>query len=228
VLVAGFAAIAADVLSNGPLTHLDALVYHFFDQHYRDTMWWTSRVLANAGNEFILLPLLGILCLIGSWRHRTLRPIVVSFVVGATLGILVPGIKILTGRTAPHSGKDAVFAGGSDFPSGHVVNSILLFGLMLELLVVAFPGAQRWLTRRVRRTIVVVATAAAGVGTLGLSYHWTTDVLAGWLLGTAMLLILLGLDPLARLREQPTRPTGRPPDAGVSRPAPERQPAVDA
>lgn len=204
--------VTADILLKGPLRDFDHWLYgRLLLVDDRNARWWTSRVLAEAGNEFILLPLLGVATLLASWRTWSIRPMVVSFISGASIGILIPGMKILTGRTKPLThGHDTIFAGGTTYPSGHVVNSIVLTALILEFAVVGWPILQRWLTVRVRRWLVVVSTTCAGLGTLGLSYHWFTDVLTSWLIGAAMLLVLLGLDvfaPLhATLRAQDAEP----------------------
>ncbi|HET8599633.1 MAG TPA: phosphatase PAP2 family protein [Segeticoccus sp.] len=212
MLLLGFCYVTVDVLFlHGPLRHFDHVLYGkllLHDDH--NFRWWASKIIGEVGNEYLLLPALGIVTLVASWRTRSVRPMVISFCVGASLGILVPAVKIVTGRTKPlQPGHDSVFAGGTTYPSGHVVNSILLMGLALELLVLAWPALQRWLGVRVRRWLVVLSGAMSGAGTLGLSYHWFTDVLAGWLLGAAMFVVLIGLDVFAPLhaklgdREQP-------------------------
>lgn len=207
-LIACMAVVATDVLTGGPLTRFDHVVHDQLSQHYRDWLWWTCYYLQQTGNEYVLVPALGILSLVAAARFRSLRPMVVVFVLCVTLAVVVPGIKIVTGRTSPHSGVDVTLTSGTEFPSGHAVNAIVLWGAILELLVVVSPTVQRWLSRRVRTAVVVFTGLTAGGGALGLSYHWLTDVLAGWLLGSAMLIAFVGLDVFAELRRpRPPGPT---------------------
>jgi membrane-associated phospholipid phosphatase len=80
--------------------------------------------------------------------------------------------------------------GGTSFPSGHVLTYVVFYGFLAHLL--ATHG----------RPSVVNGTAAAGLVTLialvGPSrveegHHWTTDVVASYLVGTAALLALIQL-----------------------------------
>lgn len=221
-LLAAMAAVTADVLARGPLTSLDFTIHEQLSLHVRDTVWWVAYAMAQLGNEYVLIPLLGVLCLLAAARRWSLRPIVATFVVCATLGVVVPAIKILTGRTAPRSGFDAVFAGGAEYPSGHAVNAIVLWGAALEMLVLAFPVVRRWLTVRVRRVLVVVWGLASAVGMLGLDYHWFTDALGGWLLGAAIYVafIAVGVPAMWRRRSPVDSPAAPETSAAPVRPNP--------
>lgn len=215
-LLAATVAITVDITYRGPLEHLDLALHDWLPPLPGSTPWWIWWALAQMGNEYVLIPPLGACCLIAAARLRSVRPIVVTFCVCATLALVIPGIKIATGRTAPRSGYDAMFAGGTEFPSGHAVNAIVIWGAALEMLVLAFPVLERWLTLRVRRGVVVVWSAAAGIGMVGLNYHWFSDALAGWLLGTMFFLIFLGLDVFAPLtaRRAATREARHAPAVG--------------
>lgn len=216
ILVAAFGVVTADVLLGGPLTGLDHVLHGRLEGQTHGAWWRAGYGLAQAGNEYVVIPALGAVCLVAARWRRSLRPVVVTFVVCASLALVVPAIKIVTGRTAPRSGIDAVFAGGAEYPSGHAINAILLWGVTFELLVAAFPVTSRWLTRPVRRVLVTLLGAAAGAGMVMLNYHWLTDALGGWLLGTAMFILFLGLDPFGPLRDGSRHrdgfgPRGRPP-----------------
>lgn len=216
-LLAATAAITVDITYRGPLERLDlVLSQQWFPPPAHSAAWWFWWLLAQVGNEYVLIPPLGACCLIAAARLRSIRPIVVTFCVCATLALVIPGIKIVTGRTAPRSGYDAMFADGNEFPSGHAVNAIVIWGAALEMLVLAFPVVERWLTVRVRRVLVVVGSTAAGIGMVGLNYHWFTDALAGWLLGAMFFLVFLGLDVFAPLaaRRAALRAAGHAPAVG--------------
>lgn len=202
-LFAGTAAVTADVVFRGPLQRLDQVVSDWLPPPPGTGPWWFWWLLARMGNQYVLIPPLGVCCLLAAARLRSFRPIVVTFLTCSTLAILVPAIKIVTGRTAPRSGYDAMFAGGAEYPSGHAVNSIVIWGAALEMAVLAFPVLARWLTTRTRRVLVVGWSAAAGIGMVGLDYHWLTDAIAGWLLGALLFVVLLGLDPFRGRAAEP-------------------------
>lgn len=129
----------------------------------------------------------------------------------------VLGLKSLTDRTGPpvHSSSLSVplgsidrivgSGGGMAFPSGHTTTTLVCATLLL--------GSLRWAGPMRRRVPVVVAVVAAVSASLVyLKFHWLTDVIGGWLLGTAVLVLPL-----------PGRATGSP--AGGRNPA-IRSPAV--
>jgi membrane-associated phospholipid phosphatase len=80
--------------------------------------------------------------------------------------------------------------GGTSFPSGHVLTYVVFYGFLAHLVSAhSRPG-------------VVNAAAVAGlVGLITLvgpsrveeGHHWTTDVVASYFVGTATLLVLIGL-----------------------------------
>lgn len=205
-LLAGFASVTADVLLSGPLTRLDWAVHVFVErQMHRPWWWWLARILKLAGHQVVLTAPLGALCLFAAIRYRTWRPVLVVFLVAGALAVIVPGLKILTGRTPPNEEVDLVFTGETEYPSGHAVNAIVLWGAFLELARSTFRRVARWAPPRRRNALIAAAAAAAGLGMVALDYHWLTDVLAGWMLGTAMLVGLLRWDPFGPIAERRRR-----------------------
>src|SRR5579875_3864097 len=202
VLLAGVALVTWDVLSYGPLTRLDWATHLYVEKHVRGAWWWLCYAGSLMGNEWVLYVPLGLTSLIAAAWHRSLRPLAVTAGVCIWLVLFIPLFKIEVSRSWPRSGVDLMFyPGGSEFPSGHDVNAIVIWGLFLELLASSSRRAARWLPVRTRRWLVVVATAAAGLGMVGLDYHWLSDVLAGWMLGAAIFIAILALDPFRPLRE---------------------------
>ncbi len=216
LLLTGFAAVTAQVLTSGPLTGLDWAV-HRLVQDYVDGRWrQVADALAHAGHRVVLTVPLGVLCVLAAARFRSFRPMMVVFAVCATLVIVVPGIKIVTGRAAPQIQHDWLFAPGTSFPSGHAANAVVLWGALLELARSAARRVETLLRPWLVYTLIAVAAAAAGLGKVGVGDHWLTDVLAGWLLGTAMYVALLAWDPFRPLRERRGRPTS--PSVTLTRP----------
>lgn len=220
LLLTGFIAVTVDVLLSGPLTRLDWAVHLFVEEYARGVWWLASDVSAYAGgNQYLLVAALGVLCLGIAARYRTLRPVVIVFGVCVVLAIVIPGLKELTGRTPPRFGYDEVFTDETEYPSGHALNGIVLWGLLLELARSASRRVERMVPPWLRNTVLVVTAAAGGLGMVGMDYHWLSDVFAGWLLGAAMFVTLLGREPLRPIRDRrdadrtPRLPTGK---AGVN------------
>ncbi len=81
-------------------------------------------------------------------------------------------------------------ASGTSFPSGHVFSAVLLYGMLAVLLELA-P-----LPRPVRRGAQGVCLAIVllmGPARVYVGAHWPSDVLGGYLWGTLLLLLVLGL-----------------------------------
>jgi membrane-associated phospholipid phosphatase len=74
------------------------------------------------------------------------------------------------------------------YPSGHVVGYVCLYGFLFFLTYVL-------LRRSWQRTVALVALALpiglVGISRIYLGHHWASDVLGGYALGTAYLLLLV-------------------------------------
>ncbi|MEX1208486.1 MAG: phosphatase PAP2 family protein [Acidimicrobiia bacterium] len=92
------------------------------------------------------------------------------------------GRKAEGGRRRAEGGRRKA-GGGSCFPSGHAMTSLVMYGALV--LVVLPLVAEAW------RPVLVAATGLVvlgiGVSRLVLGVHFITDVIGGWVLGTAWL-----------------------------------------
>ena len=118
----------------------------------------------------------------------------------ATIGLASLGNELAKGliaRARPDLIQPIVVERGYSFPSGHAALSMVGYGV--AALLVARSGAPRG--------VKVAAAFAAGclVALIGISRvylgaHFPTDVLAGWLAGGAVVLILAWLSPASKAR----------------------------
>ncbi|GAA2364243.1 phosphatase PAP2 family protein [Streptomyces cuspidosporus] len=125
------------------------------------------------------------------WRRETLLAMWV--VATAALGTaLQQGVKAAVGRERPHWRNPVDSAHYAAFPSGHALTATVAFGLLLW--VMARRGARAvWL--RVVGLLAVVSVAGVGFTRVYLGVHWPTDVLAGWLLGAALVCAAMAAYP---------------------------------
>lgn len=178
--------------------------YHWFVYHY--------VMLGQRGpTTLVFLPLTAYL----AWRRGTREP-VVMFVAGLLLlNVSVAVVKYAVGRIGPRDSDDVhqVFTSGTLFPSGHVSNTVVVYGVLAMLL----PRFRRWIV-----TAVVFLCLTIGLGTIYLRTHWWSDVVGGWIAGALVLLALPEVMPSAmrwtdaavewfRRRRRPTSADG---DAG--------------
>jgi len=128
-----------------------------------------------------------------AWRARSKRPLVMLATALVLLNVSVGIVKYATGRVGPMHVGDAdvhdIFAGGNIYPSGHVSNAVVLYGL------VAWIVAARWRTLAI--TIAVFLSLTVGLSTVYLRTHWFSDVVGGWLAGALVLLSLPTAMPYA-------------------------------
>ncbi|SCF34732.1 phosphatase PAP2 family protein [Micromonospora mirobrigensis] len=144
----------------------------------RAMSWWTD-VFAPMPLRFAALVV--VLWLL--WRHarRLALWVVTTMTVGGLLGGL---LKLLVGRHRPELLDPVARATGYSFPSGHALNAALAAGV---LLLVFLPYARhRPVLRVVLWTVALLIAVVTGVSRVALGVHWTSDVVGGWLLGSAV------------------------------------------
>lgn len=89
-------------------------------------------------------------------------------------------------RARPDAALHLVEQGGFSFPSGHSVTSIIFYGLSIYLL------NKHCKNDKLRRALTVICGFLAltiGPSRIYVGVHWPTDVLAGWCIGGAVLLV---------------------------------------
>jgi membrane-associated phospholipid phosphatase len=121
------------------------------------------------------------------WRSWT-PPVLMA--IGASVSVLMTVVgKQLVGRARPPL-EYAVppYEMSPSFPSGHTLNSTVIASLLAYLLLLHL----RWLITRILSVVLAVAWfIAMGLSRVFLGYHWFTDVLAGWTLGLAWVVVVI-------------------------------------
>ncbi len=182
----------------GALLDADLWVRDLVDAHRPPPAYRTARALNYLGQGGPLLTLAGLAALWLVRRTRSVRPLLPVVVAYAALVLLVGPVKLVTDRVAPHhpSGVADLFTGGMSYPSGHVANSIVWYGVLALLLREVLPAAARRALRIGPPLIVAIVTTYLG-------YHWLTDTVAGLLAGLLLDRALRRVDwnapPLHRL-----------------------------
>ena len=131
------------------------------------------------------------------WRRRTLLPLFRVVLALALLTAVVYAFKYGMGRTAPAYPGSYFHRDGESFPSGHVANAVLMWGVA-RWQVVAFglPGR----VQRVFRWLSLVGPVFAAVSMVLLDFHWLTDVVVGAAVGVVLLGVVHALDAVVLSR----------------------------
>jgi membrane-associated phospholipid phosphatase len=179
-----FAILTIGVLTGSPLDTLDHWARELSVHHHNPA--WKTFVL-----DYVLLGKRGPTTKIAffwflylCWRRRSLDPMLVLASAVLMNNLFVGIVKLSTGRWGPGvtANPTAVFSGGDIFPSGHVTNCVVLYG------VIAMTAAPAW--RKPLAAIAIWISVTVGFGTLWLDTHWFTDVLGGWIAGGIVLLLV--------------------------------------
>lgn len=187
--MAGFAGLVDAVTENADLASYDPGIASSMADLRVPGLTFAAEVVSTVGSEvavgLLTVAVLALLWFV--WRERA-RAVLFGATMAAA-GVLTLGVKHLLGRHRP----PAVFVVGPidtgySFPSGHTLFSTVFIGLVVMLVV--------WPRTRLRGRAVAVAAWVAASGAIGasriyLGYHWTTDVIAGWVLAVGVLAIAL-------------------------------------
>jgi membrane-associated phospholipid phosphatase len=186
--------VTADVLRHGPLERLDLRVsetvsdWGLAESAAYPAVWLVTQIGGRVTILIVLLALAGYL----AWRRRTWAPLVRVLVALALLTLVVYAVKYVAGRTAPaFPGSFFFHPEGASYPSGHVANAVLMWGVARWLAVEYRlpPRLQRmfwWLS--------VAGPVATALAMVALDFHWVTDAVVGAAVGVVLLGVVHILD----------------------------------
>jgi undecaprenyl-diphosphatase len=202
VVVAGcllwFVAIAEHVADGGGLVSHDEAVLAWFIDGRSDWSIAAARLVSAAGS-FVALLIVGAALGAWLWRRGTRWMLAAAPVSALVVGSLLSTVaKSWYGRDRPPVAVHATTVSLDAFPSGHATHAAAFFGA--AALVLALTSA-RGAAGAIAALLAGAAGAlAVGVSRLVLGVHWLSDVVAGWLVGTAVAVSLVMLSWWATTR----------------------------
>ncbi|MEW5530211.1 phosphatase PAP2 family protein [Streptomyces virginiae] len=156
-----------------------------------DWVWdpWTMRALA------------AVACLLLWWRGDRERALRVALATVAAT-VVQQGLKAAVGRERPVWSDPVDSAHFAAYPSGHALTATVVCGMLLWLIPQKRPGwaPAAW-------AVAAVSVLGVGFTRLYLGVHWFSDVVAGWLLGAALVVLATsitvgGRSPAQRTQER--------------------------
>ena len=192
LLFLGFLAVTQQVITNGPLIHLDAKIFNANRPHLTKLEKLALLRIDNLGLRGVTATILFITAFFIARRFKSWRPLNLSILAVLALNLVVGLAKLLVGRTKPKLNIDLIYAGGLSYPSGHASNAILTWGVLAYILYrYSHPSAWHPLAMGF----------AAGTFTLGVcvvsafrNTHWLSDLLGGLFIGGALLVMVIAAD----------------------------------
>ncbi|MCU1504019.1 MAG: hypothetical protein JWM12_3373 [Ilumatobacteraceae bacterium] len=188
VLVAiPFGLLLLEVVFNGPLTSLDQRIanqQNAQDLRNRDRVH-LAQFVTQLGSTITLTIIVIVVAIYLAVFNRRRRQ-ALFLVSTAVLGVIANNIiKAVVGRSRPHFSDAVAHALGKSFPSGHAMNSTVVYGSLLLLAWSPLRNARRRAIAALFTAALVVAIAASRVM---LGVHYVSDVVAGIVLGSAFVL----------------------------------------
>ncbi|WP_213454792.1 phosphatase PAP2 family protein [Rhizomonospora bruguierae] len=192
LLLAGFVALTA-ALAAGALLGVDTAVSRWCFGHDHGLPHALARGLNFLGNGGPLTALAAVAAAWLGYQRRSVRPLLPVVAAFLLTGAVIVPLKRWTDRAAPRStlaDRVELFNPhlppteyADSYPSGHLVNTIVWYAILVLLLA-------PWLSRAGRRWLRVAPPAIVGVTTVFLNFHWFTDSVAGLLLGLLLARLL--------------------------------------
>jgi len=162
----------------------------------------TMRVFSDLGSAVAWQVItVAIVVWLLAWRRRpALAVFVVVTIAGSSL--LNSLVKVAVNRARPVVPEPLLHEPGMSFPSGHAQAAMVGYTVILILFLPMLTGG--W--RRVLVGAAVFMVLAIGFSRVALAAHYVSDVLAGFVLGLAWVVLTVTiLDPRREPRREPRR-----------------------
>ncbi|MFE9200949.1 phosphatase PAP2 family protein [Micromonospora sp. NPDC007230] len=186
-------------LATGHLLGVDRAVADWAADHRPTAARWTAMLLNLLGQGTPLTLLAAGLGVLVAIRLRSVRPVLPP-VAGFVLTYLTIGpLKVWTARPAPSASVKEPFLPpdqtlplfqhdlpvrfAQSYPSGHVANAIVWYGVLALLLAPLLRTFGRTVPPRLVTAVRVLPPLIVLCTTTYLGWHWLTDSVAGLLLG---------------------------------------------
>lgn len=145
------------------------------------------KVITYMGNWQTITLLCIVLLLIPKTRFQYGVPVSISAIF---ITLLNKVIKMIFQRPRPDEAFRLIQEGGYSFTSGHSITSMVVFGLLIYLV-------RKYVKDRKKADILTVFLGIPwifiGLSRIYMGVHYPSDVLAGWALGAAILVIIISL-----------------------------------
>jgi undecaprenyl-diphosphatase len=180
-----FAWVAHVVIGQGAIVRFDNELGDRL-AHHRETHPWARSFFFGVTQLGSVEFMTGLVLAVGLYllvrRQRLLALVWLFAVLGG--GLLDAGIKLVFQRERPAFRDPGILETTPSFPSGHSMGSIIGYGLLAYFLIMILPRG--WLRWTIPMLLIGVALLI-GCSRIYLGAHYFSDVLGGFLVGTAWL-----------------------------------------
>ena len=196
LLILAVACLAA-ATATATVTNLDASLSGVIHAHLVQPVTDLSFSITELGSTDLVLSItvlaVAVLAAVRHW-HGALAVVLSVILTQAVVDVT----KIIVARPRPEANAAMADASGASFPSAHSATSMALYAMLAFIAARECKGAARVAIGALGASIVV----AVGFSRVLLGAHYPTDVLAGWMVGGAVVvgswLVAIRLLPLRR------------------------------
>ena len=203
VLTFGFFLVTLDVINQGLLYRFDRYVAEIDRPKLTGLTNFIVLRIDDLGLRWVTASILLITATLISRRFKSWRPLNLSFLSLVFLNVFVGAAKIGFGRCKARENFDVcMFTNGMAYPSGHISNALVTWGLFAYIIFrythrAPFEGLKLY-------WLVAVLTLAVGSASLIRNTHWFTDLLGGMFIGGAILVLVVAIDRFIPSKRQPS------------------------
>ena len=191
------------LVQSGKAAAFDDAVRFFFYDMRSGALTSAAKAMTYLGNWQPVTVLCIILLIIKPTRIRYGIPVSAGAI---SVTVINKIIKNLVRRERPDQIYHLIKQGGYSFPSGHSITSMFVFGMLIYLVRV---NVQNRKAANVLTVIIAVPMVCIGLSRIYLGVHYPSDVLAGWALGIAVMMVVIEIADRLRSRSHKAFPQAR-------------------
>lgn len=197
-----FAVIAGFVAANDTLA-FDTNIRQWVYSLRTDSLTSVLKVITYMGNWQSITAFCLLLLVIPKTRIRYGIPVSAG---AFFITLLNKGVKLIFKRPRPDVSLHLIEQGGYSFTSGHSITSMVVFGFLIFLVrkYVEDKRATDLLT-----VLLCVPLVFIGLSRIYMGVHFPTDVLGGWCLGLAILMVMISIEDHVSSKKQCSLPANR-------------------
>ncbi|MFF2088352.1 phosphatase PAP2 family protein [Nocardia sp. NPDC058176] len=195
-LTAVVIALTWQVCADTGITVIDQRILDWMIAHRGEPLTTVTEVITDLGDT-LSMTVLAVIVVIGFVLRGAPRTAVLVGVTSLGAGVLVRVIKPLVDRQRPPELTRLVVEPSLSYPSGHTLGTTAVVGIVA---LTVLPHVRRRWVRRTAAVIAVLFAIAVGLSRVYLGVHWSTDVLAGWLIGLLWVTVCVTVFGWARAR----------------------------
>lgn len=181
---AGFLAVLLFIYV-GAAVRFDDVIRYFFYDFRNDILTPAAKAITYLGNWQSIVIICIVLLAVKQLRMTYGVPVSAG---ALFITIINKIIKEAVGRYRPDDILHLTEAGGFSFPSGHSVTSMFVFGTLICLVRINVKSRA---SANILTVILAIPMICIGLSRIYLGVHYPTDVIAGWLMGILVMMIVI-------------------------------------